>query len=474
MKNIIYLSIISVFLITSCDESFLDLTPNSNPNISSLYQNDNDFEQAVNGVYDEMQNYYRDYWQFGELRSDNGDHLGTGSDQFQRVDEFRLLVTDGVLNSTWQSVYHSIFRANMVLEQMEDADASLVPNMNRYEAEVRFLRALNYFNLVRIWGEIPLVLKTLSPEEGLEFPQTPENLIYESIISDLQFAADNLPESYSGNQIGRATEGAAKSILGKVYLTLEDFQKAESVLAEVLSLGYSLLSDYKSVFDHFNEHHSEYIFDIEYESDLSGEGSNFANQFIPNDAELRDQFGITGDVGETLNPTDDYFSIFSDNDSRKDFAAVRGFYQEDSSFFTTKNSFTMKYLTSVNTAFDSRVNWKVIRFADVLLMYAEALNENGKTDQALIELNKVRTRAGVETYSGLSQTEARDAIALERRLELGFEGHRWFDLVRTGKAYEVMSAKGYNMEEYQVLFPKPQQQLDVVNDPSVLSQNQGY
>ena len=328
--------------------------------------------------------------------------------------------------------------------------------------------------MVRIWGEVPLVLKTISPEEGLEFPQSSVDLIYESIIADLQFAAENLPESYSGSDVGRATKGAAKSILGKVYLTLGDFQNAESTLAEVLGLGYSLLSDYKSVFDHFNEHHSEYIFDIEYEADLGGEGSNFVYRFIPNDKELRDYFGITGDSGETLNPTDDYFSLFSDNDLRKDFAAVRGFVQDDGSFFTTKIPFTMKYLTSTNSQNDSRVNWKVTRFADVLLMYAEALNENGKTNEALVELNKIRTRANVETYSGLSQAEAREAIELERRLELGFEGHRWFDLVRTSKAYEVMNSKGYNLEPHHVLFPKPQQQLDVVNDPSILSQNNGY
>lgn len=474
MKRNKYLSIILIIFTTSCSESFLDLNPISNPNVNNLYQTDDDFVQAVNGVYAEMQDYYKDVWQFGELRADNGDHLGTGWENVQRVDQFRLLVTDGVLNGTWQSAYSSIFRANMLLEKMEAADVTTIPNMNRYSAEVRFLRALNYFNMVRIWGEIPLVLKTLSPEEGLEFPQTSVDQIYESIISDLQYAAENLPVSYSGNDIGRATKGAAKSILGKVYLTLGDFQNAESTLAEVLGLGYSLLPDYKAVFDHFNEHHSEYIFDIEYESDLSGEGSNFTNQFIPNDAELRDFFGITGDSGETLNPTNDYFSLFSENDVRKDFAAATGFVQEDGSFFTAGNTFTMKYITSVNTQYDSRANWKVTRFADVLLMYAEALNENNKTELALNELNKIRTRAAVQTYTGLSQSEARDAIEKERRLELGFEGHRWFDLARTGKAFEVMSAKGYNLQSHQILFPKPQQQLDVVNDANILSQNTGY
>lgn len=474
MKKNRYIIVFILFLTASCSDSFLDLNPISNPDINSLYHSDADFEQAVNGVYAELQNYYRDYWQFSELRADNGDHLGTGWEDIQRVDQFRLLVNDRILNDTWASMYNSIFRANIILEQIEFANPEDVSRISQYTGEARFLRALNYFNLVRIWGEVPLVLATLSPEEGLDYPQASVSSVYESIKSDLQFAADNLPVKYGSNEAGRATKGAALSTLGKVYLTLGDYGLAESTLADVLDLGYELLPIYQDVFDHFNEHHSEYIFDIEYEPELGGEGSNFANQFIPNDPEIRDHYGIVGSSGETLNPVDEYFSLFDAEDERKDIAAATGFLQNDGTFFVAQRTFTKKYITSVNVQNDSRVNWKVTRFADVLLMYAEALNENGKTNLALTELNKVRSRAGVEIYSGLSQTEAREAIELERRLELGFEGHRWFDLVRTGKAYEEMSAKGYNMEPYQVLFPKPQQELDVVNDPTILSQNPGY
>ena len=475
MKKIKFIiSVLIVLLGISCSENFLELEPKSNPDVNSLYETDTDFKLAVNGIYSEVQEYYRTFWRFSELRADNGDHLWTGYETVQRVDQFRMLTTDDILSSAWVDMYNAVFRSNMVLEKLETADPELVSNLNRYKAEAMFLRALNYFNIVRVWGEVPLALNTLAPAEALELPQSDVNTIYEKIIEDLTFARQNLPVSYSGDNLGRATKGAAVAILGKVYLTLQEYQLAENVIAEAMGMGYSLLPDYNDVFDHFNEHHAEYIFDIEYEPDLGGEGSNFANEFIPNNPEFREHFGIIGDSRETMSPTDEFIGLFLPEDERLPISAAKGFMQGDGSFFTTNHSFTLKYIASVSSNFDSRVNWKVTRFADVILMYAEALNENDKTEQAITELNKIRTRADVPTYSGLSQTETRDAIAKERRLELAFEGHRWFDLLRTGKAFEVMSAKGYDMESYQTVFAKPQREIDVVNDPSILSQNSGY
>lgn len=132
----------------------------------------------------------------------------------------------------------------------------------------------------------------------------------------------------------------------------------------------------------------------------------------------------------------------------------------------------MKYVTAVANANDSRANWKVIRYADVLLMYAEALNENGKTTEALLPLNKIRFRAGLTDYAGLTQAECRDNIALERRFELSFEGHRWFDLVRTGKA--LTACTPYGMKDYMTVFPVPLSQVKVMNNPAIFPQNNGY
>jgi len=287
-----------------------------------------------------------------------------------------------------------------------------------------------------------------------------------------------LPPSYSGNDIGRPTIGAAKALLGRVYLTRGDFQNAESKLKEVTTLGYKLLQDYNDLFDYSKgEHHSEYIFDIEYEEGI-GEGNRLTNAFAPNSKPFTNFFSIGGNGDEQNSPTQALIDLFGPNDLRKDVTVgvTGGFYDANSNFValpaSTNQTYTKKYIVPVLAANDSKANWKVIRYADVLLMYAEALNENNKTDEALPYLNEVRTRAGLTEYSGLTQPEARAAIYLERRLELAFEGVRWFDLLRTGQAYNVM--KDYGMLPHMTVFPLPLSQVQLIDDPAIFPQNEGY
>jgi hypothetical protein len=298
-----------------------------------------------------------------------------------------------------------------------------------------------------------------------------------------------LPIKYTGNDIGRATRGAAKSLLGKVYLTLKDFPKAEAKLQEVTTMGYALLPNFNDLWDYSkDEHHSEYIFDVEYEEGQGGLGSNFPGQFAldfqggggPLVAELARRYnvpsGTGGDAGIPNQSIFDAFSI-SPGDKRQELTAARGLIGPTGTFIpiaaTGVSALNVKYMARlVGSASDSKVNWKVIRYADVVLMYAEALNENGKTAEAHTYLNMIRSRAGVPTYSGLSKDDLREKIYLERRLELHMEGHRWFDLVRTGRALSVMAP--YGMKEYMTVFPIPQAQIDIVNDASIFAQNPGY
>ena len=274
-----------------------------------------------------------------------------------------------------------------------------------------------------------------------------------------------------------------KSILGKVYLTTHDFVKAEAKLQEVTTLGYALLPKYNDLFDYTkNEHHAEYIFDIEYEEGIN-EGSIFTTQFSLSfqgggtlASIMASYYGLpAAGGGDQGCPTDQLFAAYDSSDLRKGITAakgltVNGVYTPIST--TGIGSFTLKYMVPMIKANDSKANWKVVRYADVILMYAEALNENGKTTEALTWLNKVRTRAGVANYSGLNQDDTREKIYLERRLELTMEGHRWFDLVRTGRAFTTMSPLG--MKSYMTIFPVPQAQVEIIHDASIFPQNPGY
>lgn len=288
-------------------------------------------------------------------------------------------------------------------------------------------------------------------------------------------AETKLPIKYTGTDVGRATQGAAKALLGRVYLTRKDFVNAETKLREVTTLGYTLLKNYNDLFDYTkDEHHSEYIFDIEYEEGI-GEGSIFTNRFSPLTPTVTSFYDISGTVNDMNFPTENLFAAFEPNDKRKEITAAKGITDQTGKFIPLsagRSSFTKKYMTQVKIGNDSKANWKVIRYADVLLMYAEALNENGKTNEALTYLNQVRERAGLSGYANLTPEETREKIYLERRLELSFEGHRWFDLVRTGRAYDTM--KPFGMQPHMVLFPIPQSQVELINNRTIFPQNPGY
>jgi len=487
MKKIFSIIILASVLTMSCSKEFIELSPVSTVSVDALYKTDKDFQDAVIGIYNGFRAPYQNFWQFGDLRGDDTQHDPASGLELIRLDNFVTDNSDAVLSNTWRNYYNIINRANVVLSKIETTDVSVVKNKDRHIGEAKFLRALAYFDMVRIFGDVPMLTNSITIEEAYKTGREKVDKIYdEVIIPDLLEAENNLPVKYSGTDVGRATKGAAKALLGRVYLTRKDFVNAEVKLQEVTTMSYALLPNFNDLFDYTkDEHHSEYIFDIEYIEGGFGLGSNFTNTFTlefqfggaPLVNELFRRYHIPpGAGGSAGNPTAALFAAFEPGDLRKEITAVKGLTGPDGQFIplspTGVSSFTMKYMAPITANGDSPANWKVIRYADVLLMYAEALNENGETSEALGYLNQVRSRAGLEGYLNLTQAEAREKIYLERRLELYLEGHRWFDLVRTGRALSVMESKG--MKPYMTVFPIPLSEIEIVNDPKILPQNPGY
>lgn len=479
-----------LLLMPSCRKAFIEREPVSSVTLDALYKTDKDFLDAIIGTYHATRNSHNNMWQFGDLRGDDAWIQVSNQPSSTNVDVFSINSSDALLNNTWADGYIIINRANTVLAKIADADPGVVKNKDRYIGEAKFLRALAYFNLVRIFGDVQMITNVPTVDETLKTPRTPAATVYkEVIVKDLVDAAAKLPVAYTGVEIGRATRGAAKAILGKVYLTVKDFQKAEEVLKELTAppFNYSLLPNYNALFDYTkDEHHSEYIFDIEYEEGMGGLGSSYTNGFMPNVTAMLNYYGIKGGFNESISPTMQFVNAWEAGDKRKDVSVqCCGSWKNPTTGVvttfnsTTSQSYTMKYITSVNAQNDSRANWKVVRYADVLLMLAEAMNENGKTAEAqaagsspTATLNKVRTRAGLPDVTGLTQGELRDKILNERRFELSFEGHRWFDLVRTGRAFSALASVG--MKDYMTVFPVPLSQVKVMNNTSIFPQNQGY
>ena len=486
-KKIIPVILISL-LLAACKKSFIELNPISTVSSDVLYKTDKDFKDAVVGIYNGLRSPYQYFWQFGDLRGDVTKHEPASGLEQIRVDNFTMDNDDAILRNAWRDYYIIIYRANAVLLNIEAADTAVVKNKARHIGEAKFIRALAYFDLVRIFGDVPMVTAGKTIEEAYKTGRDKADKIYdEVIISDLLDAENKLPQTYTGSDVGRATKGAAKALLGKVYLTRKDFVKAEAKLKEVTTMGYSLLKNFNDLFDYNkNEHHSEYIFDVEYLDGGLGLGSSFTNTFTlefqfggrPLVDEIAKIYGILPGAqgGSAGNPTEALFAAFDTADLRKDITVAKGIIGLNGTYIplspTGVTSFTKKYMGPLKANGDSKANWKVLRYADVLLMYAEALNENGKTTEALGFLNQVRTRAGLKGYTNLTQAETRDKIYDERKFELYLEGHRWFDLVRTGRALTVMQPFG--MKPYMTVFPIPLRQVELINNRTVFPQNPGY
>jgi len=479
MENLkkLLLAFIAIMLF-GCSEEFIELAPISDANINNFYKTPTDFENAVNGIYASFQDPYNEFYIFSGIRSDQGDIQNTTGSFYQQYDEFDQFFIDPanpIIQRTWTNYYRTIGRANTVIDRIDGITIS-ESLANRLKGEARFLRALAYFDLVRIFGDVPLVLNEVNdPLAGLEQERNATSLVYDQIIADLNEAASLLPDSYSGNDVGRATGFAAKALLGKVYLTNGEPGLAETTLKDVIDNGgYSLLDDYEAIYDIDNANHSESIFEIQYKSGLNFTGSAFTNMFAPGDSKI-----VPGDNQGFNRPTADFLDSYDANDLRKD---------ESVSFYSSGDGaivdepYTIKYMSDLENPNDSDNNWIVLRYADVLLMYAEALLENGKPAEAIDALNEVHAhpRTGLTAYTSTElSTDAliEQAIRDERKVELAFEGHRWFDLVRWDIYQEVMNAHtglrpGVTVEEHHRLFPIPQAEIDI--NPDGITQNNGY
>lgn len=483
MRSLIILGFVAIGLtFGSCKKDFLELKPISSVTTDNFYQNANDIKNALNGIYASLQlagitinNYV-----FGDIRSDDTQPVASGSvtdqDEFHR---FYIRTTNPFILARWNDSYRGISRCNAVLERigaiaMDDAVK------NRTIAETKFIRALIYFNLVRSFGDVPLVITEIKdPDAGYMYGRNAKTEVYAEIEKDLSEAASVLPVSYTGADIGRITQGASKALLGKVYLTEKKYTEAVAKLKEVISSGaYNILPNYPDVFSVTNKNNKESVFEVQFKAGGVGEGNPWPNSFSPeNSGNAVIPFGGDGNN----QPTNDMVQSYEANDKRKAFSLATSYV--NASGQTIPYNFVKKYYDVPATKNDNGNNIPVIRYADVILMYAEALNELGynPAGEAMIYLNQIRNRAGLGNKTAAdipSQQAFRLAMEQERRVELAFEGHRWYDLVRTDRAITVMNSKKtlFNLvktlTQDDLLFPIPQSQIDI--NKTKITQNPGY
>jgi tetratricopeptide (TPR) repeat protein len=475
MKHKLCIALAVAFSCGACGD-FLDLAPPSERNVQDFYNTAADFNNAAVGAYAALKLaglYGNSIIWMGEVATDNTDYGVTRNpvnvDNFQFID-FNYGSLNGVVYAAWRDAYNGISRANHILERIEKSN---IPDAQKqqYTGEAQFLRAFYYFYLVRLFGDVPLVTNPVnSPNEGANLTRASAEQVYQFIISDLRSALGLLPETYNNANRGRATRFAAQTLLAKVYLTRKEFPAAVAELEAVINSGrYRLLDDYGRVFAFDNPHNAEIIFDVQYISGQVGQGSNLWERFAPWQSGVA-VLGPNGGNGGGINrPTQDLINAYEEGDLRKE-ASIRTSYV-NAQGTEVQEPYVVKYRQFGMLPGDGDSDFPVLRFADVLLMLAEALNEQGRTGEAAPLINQVRERAGLEGLTGLSQSEMRLAIEQERRVEFAFESQRWFDLVRTGRYQEVMNDKGYPVMPHHNFFIIPQREIDL--NPAI-KQNPGY
>lgn len=453
-------------------ESFLEKPPLSAIASDQFYRTEQQAIAATNAVYDVLTPLYRrsGLLTFGDVAANTvtlPEH-----DVWGPFDQIEVPATNALLLDMWSNSYDGINRANAVIDRLPQASIA-EGTRNRLVAEARFLRALYYFNLVRLWGGVPLPLTESTSLGGLDLPRSSEDEVYAQIVTDLKAAQPALP--VAAVAAGRATQGAARALLATVYLTRRQFGDARDRAREVINSGrYNLWDEYEDAFRIANENGRESVFDAQFET-LVSEGTNTPQYSLP-DVLKPIAVGGGGVTREYWRSDPALIASYEAGDTRRDLNVVNS-YSTATRRYTWPTSLIFKYmldLQQVNVG-DSGVNWPIIRFADVLLTFAEAENEvSGPTPAAYAALNRVRRRAfglpqmvpSARDYAGLSQAAFRQAVWAERFRELPLEGHQWFDLKRTDRLVGTLG-----IPAFRALYPIPQRELEANRN---MKQNPGY
>jgi len=502
MKSTIRIIALSLIItLFSCSEDFLELDPKGTELETNFYQNEEQLFQGLVAIYDVLQwGGTNGEWtmKLGLLNAASDDTHAGGSDPSDQPnwvawDQFNLDPFLGPQQGLWNKSYAGIYRANLFLEKIAEAEGISEPFVARTIAEVKFLRAYFYFDLVRFFNNAPLITTVLTGDELYSQVQASPAEIYAQIEQDLRDATGTfeLPATLPADELGRVTRGAATALLGKVILMQNNesrMDEAAALFEEVINSGlYDLEDDFASIFSTDNEFGKESVFEIQHSGAQRGGWGNFVNgtegnynvQFFG----MRDYVGPTFDVGWSFCPVSENLAEALSNDPRYDATIIDGnqlrangaSYTEG---YQNTDYFIRKYAgLQSDRAIDGEpaLNWNnniiEIRYADVLLMAAEAHARSGNDVSARDFLNQVRRRVLLQSVTSASGQALIDVIHRERRLELATEGHRFFDLVRTGKASEVLSERGYIAGVHEVL-PIPQKEIDI--SEGNLVQNNGY
>lgn len=475
----------------SCHDELLHSEPESDLTTQGFYNNASDIDAAVLGIYSSLQSRWPRDFVLKEVPSDNAyGYYYANTDGLEQIELLDIAADNDEVNKFWKNTYQGIYRANIALDNIDNPDNYSGNLKEQYEGEARFLRAFLYFDLVRMFGGVPLLTDSqLNMEDAREVPRSSEQEIYNAVISDLTEALALLPGP-SEMIHGRVSRAAAAALLGKVYVYLENYAEARPHLESVLNdYNFDLVDNYGDLFNIETEQNSETIFSLAYTRNNS---HNLNYNFNPHGGVLGySTLGI-----REVRPTWDLHQQFDEEDSRygesirEEFIPAAGSPDDNPEWYP----FFSKYMAPDLGSQTSPMDIPVLRLADVVLLYSEVLFEVEGPAEALVPLNRVRERAFGDASHNYTVSEIgtrenfRDILLHERRLEFVLENERWFDIVRMGKLEEILGGEleseynpstgrseiqQINAEGYMKYFPIPNEQINL-SSSGVLEQNPGY
>lgn len=473
----------AVLLTASCKKDFLNVPPQAQQPSVTFWKTPEDALKGVNAIYANLRSWNNVAFNTIVIESTGSDEADKGSTPtdatfFNLYDQFTVTATHGSLQDFWTGQYQNINLCNQVLDNIPNIsmDETL---KNRYLAEAKFVRAYSYFRLVRAYGNVVLRLHVPKDNSEYNLPQSDKATVYAQIEKDLNEAAAVLPQSYGAADLGRATKGAAIGLHAKVAMYQNKWADVLSLTNQVMTMGYDLFPDFEKGFRTQNENNIESLFEVQAEL-VPGNPDASNSQY----SQVQ---GVAGIMGWGFNtPSEALASAFEPGDPRRDATILfRGETTPQGDLVPTSVP-NERYNQKSYVPFAMRVsgfnegaqqNFRVLRFADVLLMNAEAANEQGNTSQALTSLNRVRARARggnnniLPNVTTTDKNALRQAIWKERQVELAMENDRYFDVIRQGRGAAVFGIKGWKANKNEV-WPIPQNEIELSGN--LLKQNPGY
>ncbi|HTI08379.1 MAG TPA: RagB/SusD family nutrient uptake outer membrane protein [Puia sp.] len=512
MKNIFFVLAILFALLGSACNKQLNQVPLSSGTTLTFYKSPSDFIQGVNATYADLRGYPDRLLYLSEIRSDNIYGVSVTVRDWDPINDFSPgIASNTYVEEGWNTDFNGIFRANTVLDQLakNGSNVGSASLATRLQAEAQFLRAFYYFDLVRYYGKVPVIDHPLTVEEANAVKRSEVADVYKFIIADLQYAIANLPPSYTGVDIGRATKYAAEGLLAEVYMARSgpdygiagpgmgsnEWALALPLLQDIINSGLFVFNpNYASIFSYSNQSptstgNKEAVFDVMYVSGISGTttslvgtyGADFPWQLTPSGYFLSVKDTKSNGSLEIIPVSTNLVNDYETGDLRLPATIYTAGYTNAGS--TETRPFFKKYLdiTKIPTAsrFDWGINFIAIRYTDILMMKAECILNGAPGSQSDVDgiVNQVRTRASLPAISGVTLAQLYD----ERRKEFADEGSRWFDLQRSGNLVTTMN-NWITVEDTQkrintvvanyIIYPVPQSQLDAA--PGLYTQNPGY